>query len=257
MLKYALTTIALLSILLVDPPSIHAQTLEARQQFASAYSFYSNRNFSQAEELFQQLSNANYPLADYALYHLAVIAFNESSWEASRAFLLRLRQEYPLSIWYDRAELQRIKIDIAEKKYSDAVDALRSLRDGKNIRAEISDEALYLQAQCQENQGDVYQAYSLFQELRRLSPLSRWTASARKDVARLREQYPDVFGLSTAAAIADEADRLTSEREHGAAEALYKKLLGQDLGAVLRLEHLSKLANLYLTVRKRNEAIPV
>src|SRR3954454_1621696 len=160
--------------------SAHAQTPDARQQFANAYSFYSSRNFSQAKELLGPVASSNYLLADYALYYLSSIAYEESNWEASRSFLIQLRQQYPQTIWYDRAELQRIKIDIAEQKYSEAVDALRTLRADRNIKGDISEEALYLQAQCQENQQDVLQAYALYQELRALAPLSRWTALARK-----------------------------------------------------------------------------
>ena len=256
MRRHAITTVVLLLTILVAS-STRAQTPDLRQQFANGYSFYSTGNFSQAKELLDRVVNAEYLLADYAIYYLASIAYEESNWDAARNLLVRLRHDYPQTIWYDRAELQRIKIDIAEQKYAEAVDALKSLRSDRNIKADVSEEALYLQAQCRENQQDLYQAYSLFQELRGLAPLSRWTALARKDVARLRDKYPDDFGLFTATAMGDEADRLTREREYAGAEALYKRLLSQDLGASLRLEHLTKLANLYLSVRKRNEAIPV
>jgi soluble lytic murein transglycosylase len=250
-------TALLVPLLAGSSPCIVAQELNPRQSFDTAYSLYSNGAISEAKQFFRQSSHSGYPLADYALYHLALISFQESDWQSSREIFIRLRQDYPQSIWFHRAELERIKIDIAEKSYPQAILSLRALRAEKNVKPDISEEALYLQAQAQEAQGDVFQAYSLFQDLRRTAPQSRWSALARKEVLRLRERYPDIFGLNTVTAISDEADRLAKEREHGQAETLYRKLLKQDLGSVLRLEHLTKLADLYLAIRKRSEAIPV
>jgi soluble lytic murein transglycosylase len=255
--KVTTTVCSLAAFIAFGPSAILSQEPSPRQSFETAYALYSSGSTSQAKELFQQSLSSHYPLADYALYYLAVIAFQESNWQPARDLLIRLRQDYPQSIWFQRAGLQLIKIDIAEKNYPQAIASLGSLRAETNLKPDIAEEALYLQAASQENQGDVSQAYSLFQELRTIAPHSRWSASARKEIARLREKYPDVFGLTTVTEISDEADRLTREREHGAAEALYKKLLNQDLGPILRLQNLSKLADLYLSIRKRNEAIPV
>ena len=253
----AIAAALFLGTLCAHPSTILSQEPDPRQSFHSAYSFYSSGLTSQAKEFFQQSLNAPYPLADYALYYLAVIAFEESDWQSSRDLLIRLRQEYPQSIWFARAQLQSIKIDIAEKNYPQAIASLRSLRTEKNLKPEIAEEALYIEAQSHEIQGDVSRAHSLFQELRTSAPRSRWSAAARREVARLREKYPETFGLNTVTAVSDEADQLAREREHTAAEALYKKLLNQDLGPILRLQNLTKLTDLYLSIRKRNEAMPL
>ena len=253
----AIAAVLFLGTLCAHPSTVLSQEPDPRQSFDSAYSFYSSGLTSQAKEFFQQSLNAPYPLADYALYYLAVIAFEESDWQSSRDLLIRLRQEYPQSIWFARAQLQSIKIDIAEKNYPQAIASLRSLRTEKNLKPEIAEEALYIEAQSHEIQGDVSRAHSLFQELRTSAPRSRWSAAARREVARLREKYPETFGLNTVTAVSDEADQLAREREHAAAEALYKKLLNQDLGPMLRLQNLTKLADLYLSIRKRNEAMPL
>ena len=257
MFDRAFTAAFLLATFCGYPSAILSREPDPRQNFYTAYTLYSSGSTSQAKEFFQQSLNAGYPLTDYALYYLAVIAFEESDWQSSRDLLIRLRQEYPQSIWFARAELQLIKLDIAEKNYPQAIASLRSLRTEKNLKPEIAEEALYLESQSHEIQGDVSQAYSLFQELRTIAPRSRWSASARREVARLREKYPEIFGLNTVTATSDEADQLTREREHGAAEALYKKLLNQDLGPIPRLQNLTKLADLYLSIRKRNEAMPL
>ncbi len=248
----------LLSFILLGiySPSL-AQAPEPRENFARAYVSYSNGNFSQAKESFQRALDPNFPLADYSLYYLALIAYNEGNFDVSRQFLAQLRRRYPQSIWVYPAELQRAKIDLAEKKYPQAIEALRALRNGKGIGPGILDEAILLQAQAQEAVGDLGQAHGLYSELRNLFPRSRWAASARTAVRRLREKYPDQFGLSTTQAIVDEADRLVREGESTDAEVLYKKLLGSNPEPAFRLRILTKLSDLYLSIRKRNEAIPL
>jgi soluble lytic murein transglycosylase len=234
-----------------------AQTPNPRENFAKAYASYSSGSLAQAKDLFQQALEPDFSLADYSLYYLALISFKEGNFDAARQFLSQLRRRYPQSIWVHPAELQRAKIDLAEKRYTQASEALRSLRTEKGVRPEIVDEAIFLQAQAQEAVTDLSQAHGLYSELRTLFPRSRWAAPARSALQRLREKYPDQFGLNTAQAIADEGDRLVREREYSEAEVLFKKLLGNNSEPNFRLRILTKLTDLYLSVRKRNEAIPL
>jgi soluble lytic murein transglycosylase len=234
-----------------------AQTPDPRESFARAYLAYSNGSLAQAKESFQEALEPNFPLTDYSLYYLALISFSEGNLDGARQFLSQLRRSYPQSIWSYPAELQRAKIDLGEKKYTQAIEALRSLRAEKGLRPEIVDEAIFLQAQAQEAAAGSRQAHGLYSELRTLFPRSRWAAPARAALRRLREKYPDEFGLKTTKAIAEEADRLVREGELGEAEGLYRKLLGSNLEPTFRLSVLTKLADLYLSMRKRTEAIPV
>ena len=256
-MTYAAKLLLLIWSLAGLPSPALSQISDPRESFATAYASYSAGNFAQAKELFQKTLDPNFPLADYSLYYLAVISFNDGNGDLSRQFLFQLRRRYPQSVWFYPAELQRAKVDIAEKKYPQAIETLRALRTEKGAKSEIIDEAIYLQAQAQEAQGDLNQAYSLYQEIRGLSPHSRWTPVARKELARLREKYPDPFGLNTIQAISDEADRLTRERAYADAEILYKKLLNNSFEPAFRLRVLTRLSDLYLSGRKGNEAIPV
>jgi soluble lytic murein transglycosylase len=248
------TAFFLILVLLASPGPLFAQTSD-RDNFAQAYSLYSSGKFSQAKELFQQTLDAKFLLADYSLFYLATIAFNEKNWDAARQLATQLKQRYPQSVWFYPAELQRGKIDLAEKKYAQATATLRSLRSEKAARSEVAEEALFLLAQAA--QSDPNQAYSLYQELRNLYPSSRWTLAARKEQSRLRDQYPDLFAFNTVQAISDEADRLARERDYEGAEILYKKLLNNPTEPDFRLRLLVKLTDLYLAGRKRNDAIPL
>jgi soluble lytic murein transglycosylase len=238
-------------------PSVTCAQASPRENFAQAYALYSSGSLIQAKEPFQAASDPDFPLADYSLYYLALIAHKESNLDLSRKFLSQLRSRYPQSIWVYSADLQQAKINLAEKKYTQAVEILRALRAEKGVSPEIADEAIFLQAQAQEAMADFNQAHRLYSELRSLFPRSRWTAPTRLALRRLSEKYPDKFGLKTTIAIADEADRLVREREHGDAEVLYKKVLSSNLESSFRLRVLTKLTDLYLSVRKRSEAIPL
>ena len=235
---------------------LFAQDLN-RENFAKAYALYSQGNLSEAKELFSKARDSQFRLADYSLYYSALIASNEGKWDESRQLLAQLKRRYPQSIWYYPAGLQFAKIDIAEKKYAQAAETLQALRSAKGVKNDILEETAYLLAQTQEAQENYAPAYALYRELREQFPSSRWAAAARKDQARLRNKFPEIFGFSTLQSLADEADRLTREREFGEAEILYKKLINNVTEPDLRLGYLAKLAGLYVATRQREEAIPL
>jgi soluble lytic murein transglycosylase len=227
---------------------------DALALFAKAHALYSQGNLNDAKELFQKTLSAKFSLADYSLYYIATIAFEEKAWEAARRMAARLRREYPHSIWVHGAELLQAKADLEEKKLSQAAAALEALRAKKSASSEILEEALFLQAQAT---GDIKQAHSLYQQLREQHPGSKWAAAARREQAALRERMPDSFRFHTFNSLLAEADQLIRERAYGEAETILKKLLNSAEEADLRLRLLNKLSALYLTLRRRQEAIPL
>lgn len=245
------------AILMALPAPAYSQTGDQREIFANAYALYSSGKSAEAKELFRKTVNTDFRLADYSLYYLAVIAFNDTNWEQSRQRLSQLKQRFPQSLWSQPAALLHAKIEIAEKKYTQANELLRQLRPEKTTKREIADEALYLQAQIRESQGEPRRAHALYDELRNASPNSRWTAAARKAQARLRDKHAELFPFHTTQSLAEEADRLVRERQTGEAEILYKKLLNNASDPESRLRFLTKLGALYLSVRNRNEALPL
>jgi soluble lytic murein transglycosylase len=255
-MSFAAKCLLLIFTLAAIPFATRAQA-NSRENFAQAYALYSSGSFTQAKEQFQLALELDFPLADYSLYYLALISHKEGNFDLSREFLYQLRSRYPQSIWVYPADLQQAKINLAEKKYTQAVEVLRALRAEKGLSPEIADEAIFLQAQAQEAMAELNQAHRLYSELRSLFPRSRWTAPARLAIRRLSEKYPDRFGLKTTQSITDEAERLVREREHGEAEALYKKVLSSNLESSFRLRVLTKLTDLYLSIRRRSEALPL
>ncbi len=233
---------------------LHAGENDPVALFAKAHSLYTDGNHSAAKEFFHKTLSKNFPLADYSLYYLANIAFEEKAWEESRRMAARLRREYPQSLWVHAAELKQAKADLAERKFFQAAAALQTLRGKKVVRSEILEEALYLQAQATE---DIQHAYNLYQYLREQHPNSKWTAAARREQAALRDRMPEFFHFHTVSSLIADADQLIRERAFGEAEVIFKKLLNNAEEADLRLRLLNKLCGLYLTLRRRNDAIPL
>ncbi|MBI1996828.1 MAG: transglycosylase SLT domain-containing protein [Deltaproteobacteria bacterium] len=255
MVRIGLLTLIL--ILVAQPHTPQAQELDARAAFTQAHALYASGDYPQAKELFQKTTDPKYPLADYSLYYLGVISANEKNWDLSRHYLTQLKRRYPQSIWFHGAELQRAKIDLAEKKYAQAIAAFHSLRSARGGRQEIFQESLHLEAQAREASGEIGPAYALYQQLRVSYPHSRWTATARKEQARLREKFPELFAVPTPQSLAEEADRLAREQAYSEAATICKKLLSDATDPEFRLRLLVKLAGLYLDQRRREEAIPL
>ncbi|HEY7217096.1 MAG TPA: transglycosylase SLT domain-containing protein [Candidatus Binatia bacterium] len=253
---YRIITILLVAALGALPRAAHSQTDEQHETFATAYALYTNGKSADAKGLFEKTIDLKFRLADYSLYYLAAINFSESNWLQARQLLAQLKQGFPQSIWIHAAALLQAKIEMAEKRYASATETLRQLRAETLARSDITDEAVFLQAQIQEALEDPLGAHALYNELRDRSPNSRWSTNARKAQAKLREAFPDIFALRTMDSLAREADRLARERQFNDAAALYKKLLNNASDADARLRYLVKLTNLYLSARSRNEAIP-
>src|SRR6185503_14441608 len=250
-------TVLLLTLVLgVFPVSIFGQTSDANEIFAKAYGLYTKGKTSDAKELFEKITDPKFRLADYSQYYLALINYDLANREQARQILTQLKQRFPQSIWIPGATLLQAKIDIAEKNYGSAEEILRQLRADKSAKREIADEALYLQAQIREAQGDPIRAHALYNTVRDSAPNSRWAAAARKAQISLRQTFPDLFTFQTIDELAAEADRLARERQTIEAETLYNKLLNNASDAATRLTYLTKLANLFLSTRSRNDAIP-
>jgi soluble lytic murein transglycosylase len=249
--------LALVCTVTVFHPASGAASGDLREKFARAYALYSDGDLSQSKELFQQTTDSGFPLADYSLYYLAMIAFKDSNWDRSREYLSLLRERYPRSVWRRPAALQQAKIEMAEGNFSLAGENLRRLEADSSAHRAIADEALYLRARAQEALGELRAAHALYMELRHASPGSSWAQLARKEQSRLREEYPELFGFHTFQSLAEEAERLIRERQSRDAEAIYKKLLNNASEPRLRLRYLSRLSELYLSIRNRTAALPM
>lgn len=235
---------------------LHSQD-DPGQVFSEAYGHFSRGSFSQAGDLFLKTLDQNFILEDHSLYFIGFSAFSTGENEKARDFLTRLRKKFPQSIWSSSAGLTLAKIAMAEGDGSQAVRMLRELRS-KNTSKEIAEEALFLLADTHRRQGEIRSAFSLFQELRTTAPLSRWANAARKEVASMREEQPQLLNLSTPEAVSKEGELLLKERQYAEAERLFRD--AQDSISMenpLRPRLLMGLANVYRGARNPEKGMAV
>ena len=219
-MKLRLALLLVWTAFVASPAPAYPQTRDPYETFADAYALYSSGKTDEAKELFRKGTDAQFHLADYSLYYLAVIAFKEADWDMGRRRVSQLKQRYPQSLWSQPAALLQAKIEIAEKKYIQGDEILRQLRSEKSTKREIAGEAIYLQAQIRESQGEPRRAHALYDELRNLSPAARWTGAARKAQARLRDKHAGLFPFHTTQSLPAEAGRLRRGRQAGGAEVV-------------------------------------
>jgi len=253
----SLRTFYLCVLLLFSSHPLHSQDKSPSELFSNAYALYSQGKHAEAEEIFFKTLDGKFLLEDYSLYFLSLISFERSAFGKARHYLDQLKERFPRSVWSSDAQLERAKTSLAEKKYRQVIDEIRSLLAQNIAEKEIAEKAFYLLARAHEQLGELKQAYSLLQELRQKSPLSPWAARARKDVNRLREENPQLFALATPQALAEEAELLVGERDYKEAERTYRKILDVVPEDGQRPRYLLGLARVHDRARRREEAIPI
>jgi soluble lytic murein transglycosylase len=253
---FKILALSLLALWLLLPLPLRSQESDPRELFASGYTLFSEGNFARSEEVLLKALELESPLKDYCLYFLGMVFLERSEPDRARQYFDRINEDFPRSIWSPQAELQSAKISMKEENYPKAIAKLTALR-ARTTKQEIAGQILYLLGQSYELQGHVSQAHSLYQELRRFAPLSHWTAKAKREIRKLRAQYPRLFALTTVEALAREAESLLRERDYDEAKNVYLKILDLTPRRDHRAGFLMGLADVYRHLRKRGKAIPI
>ena len=229
---------------------------EPRESFSRAYTYFSQRDFSKAEDLFIEALNRGSVLKDYTLYFLGVISFNREALDSAHHYFHQLKKGFPESIWVAHANLHLAKISLKEGNDKQAIERLKALGI-RRVKDPISNEALFLLGQTYAGQGEFIRAASFYRGVRYRSPLSPWARRARKEVQSLREQHPQLLGLKGPRALLEEGKLLLLERDYNEAERVFQRLSGVASGEGLRLRSLTGLAKVYRKARKREKEIAV
>ncbi len=253
---FKIVALSLFAFWLFPPLPLRSQESDPRKLFAQGYTLFSEGNLAQSEKVLLEALGRESPLKDYCLYFLGMIFLERGEPDGARQYFDRIKDSFPRSIWFSQAVLQSAKIFMKEEDYSKAIAKLTAFR-ARTTKQEIAGETLYLLGRSYELQGHVSQAHSLYQELRRFAPLSRWTAKAKREMRKLRELYPRLFDLTTVDALAHEAEFLVRERDYDEAEKVYLKILDLTPQLNQRPGFLMGLADVYRRLRKRGKAIPI
>ena len=223
---------------------------DSEAEFVRAYRYYSDGDHSRAAALFRSaLSDTRLVLGDYALYYLGRTASAEGKHDEARGHLDELKKSFPESIWATEASFMRVELDLARKRYREAIRRAVTLKKTATGKAARARTAYYL-GQAHEALGKDSEAYAFHQEARRRAPRSTWGSRARQRVRELRRKHPERLGLGDGNAMLREARQLRRERDYPAAAELYRRILRETDFRRLSLEG---LAAVYRKMRLREE----
>lgn len=218
---------------------------QGREIFRLGYLAY-NQNKGERARTFLQRALEVYPvLTDYSLYFLGVLNRKDGQPAEARTYFQRLLSEQADSVWSGRAALELAKLALADRNWSDTARYAEQARNTKLTPAPVRHEAALVLAQAQEGQGDIGNAYELYQELRRIAARSDVGKTAREHVERLRQDNPSRFGLRSDNAYLEELRLLQKEGDEVEVDHLAQKFNAQFSMSPLRSEVLVLLAGIY------------
>lgn len=98
----------------------------------SADAYFMNRNYKQAQQMYEVIINNNLPSADYALYQKAIITGAANRTADKIKQLQSLEQAYPASSLIADANLEIANTYLAEENYRAAITSLNKIVKNKN-----------------------------------------------------------------------------------------------------------------------------
>jgi len=226
-----------------------------REIFSLGYRFLQEKNRAGARVFFSRALEVYPALADYSLYYLGILQRDEGQISQARTAFLRLLAEYPDSIWAGCAALELAKLAVSENDWAEASRYAEQARAAREALAPVRQEAALVLAQAREGQGDVVDAYRLYQELRRTALRSPVGKTAKARVEQLRASRPDRFAFDSEQEYLDEIRLLSQEGDPTKAETLVRQFAAQFPTSPLQPEVLSILAPLYRQQGRVEDAI--
>jgi soluble lytic murein transglycosylase len=231
-------------------------TLDKQREIFSLGSRFLQEKHREGARMFFNRALEVYPvLADYSLYYLGTLHRDEGQMPEARTAFLRLLAEYPDSIWAGCAALELAKLAATENGWAEAGRYAEQARASRSASAPVRQEAALVLARAREGQGDVVDAYRLYQELRHTALRSPVGKTAKARVEQLRASMPDRFAPAGEQEYLDEIRLLTQEGDPVKAEALAQQFAAQFPTSPLRPEVLSLLAPLYRQQGRAEDAI--
>lgn len=199
-----------------------------------------------------------YPiLADYCLYHLALIQKIEGHRHDAQALFSRLLVEQPETTWANQTALELAALALEEHQWDETLRYARQARSGATKQASVRHSAAVMLAQAHEGQGDLRTAYQEYQEIRHAAPHSQAAKTAKERVNALRATDPDGFTLHSEQEYLTEIRLRAQEGDAAGVATLTQQLNEHFPGSASASEALTLLADTYKRQGNREEAIRV
>src|SRR5262249_13341298 len=229
-----------------DQTALAGETLtQQREIFLFGYRYYHENNRDNARKFLQRALEVYPQLADYSLYYLALLNRDEGQSAEAQTVFQRLLTEHADSVWVGRAALELAKLALAENNWTEAARYAEQARNSRMSLSPVRQEAVLVLAQAQEGQGELADAYNLYQELRHTAPRTTVGKTAKEHVQQLRLSDPTRFGLDNDHEYVAEVRLLNQEGDNAEVEELARQFNEKFPTSPLRAEILALLANAY------------
>jgi soluble lytic murein transglycosylase len=226
-----------------------------REIFRLGHRFLQEKNYEGARVFLSRALEVYPLLADYSLYYLGTLSRDEGQSEEARNFFRRLLAEHPDSVWQDRTAVELAKFALAENSWAEAARYAEQARASRAASDPVHQQATLILAQAREGQGDLTDAYDLYQEVRRSGPRTPGDQTAKARIEHLRAAEPIRFALTTDREYVDETRLLIQEGDTSQAETRARQFSEKFPSSPLKPEMLSLLGPLYKRQGQVEDAI--
>lgn len=200
------------------------ENFDPRQSFAEGYDAWNRKDWPVVIERMQLVREQVPALADYALYYMADAERHNGDQTGAANNYLSLANEFPQSIFANRAELDYASVELGLGHPDLALRAATLVAD-RSEQPGLEQEARLLMARARAASNDFSGAYDEAQIVRRLAPAGPYDKAARKLAYAILAAHPGVADASSLGYRREEAALLIREGQSAAAMGLIRSAL--------------------------------
>jgi len=160
---------------------------EMRYYFTEAMKFYEEGSYFLAEYYLNKIDDSYTILRDHILYYMAKSILMQEKYSKAEEYYLKLINEYPESIWAEKASLEYADIFYIKENYTTAE------KKYENFRTNFPDSpympyCIFQLAVCQEKTNKKTDAFNNYMEIWLDFPLNEYSETAMDNLNRLSEE---------------------------------------------------------------------
>ena len=203
------------------------ENFDPRQSFAEAYDAWNRKDWPVVIERMQLARERVPALADYALYYMADAQRHSGDQPGAANNYLSLANEFPQSIFADRAELDYASVELGLGHPDLALRAATLVAD-RSDQPGLEQEARMLMARARAASNDFSGAYDEAQTVRSLAPAGPYDQAARKLAYAMLAAHPELADTHSIDYRREEAALLVREGQSAAAMDLIRAALAME-----------------------------
>jgi len=163
-----------------------SDTAKLRSYYKEAVKYFDEQSYLIAEYYFNKIKYSYFLLQDYIFYYLANCLMLQEKYEQSEEYYLRLIENYPDSVWVEKASLEYADLFYIKKDYVTAEKEyqyfLSTFTDSEYLPY-----CLFQLAGCQERNDKLDQSFENYKKIWLNHPLDEYSETAWDSLNRLAE----------------------------------------------------------------------